>query len=88
MSENNFKFASDNIKLSLRFKRWTHGMLCKKTGMTPVTLMRRLKDNAGWTMLEACNISKALNLSVSELFFTRMVPNGNKEQNNSDKAVW
>lgn len=75
-----FKYASDNIKLVLSFKKWTQNALCKKSGMTMVTLRRRLKDNTGWTMLEAVSISKALNMSVQELFFTRMMPNGNKAE--------
>lgn len=78
MSDYSFKYASDNVKLLLRFKKWTQAVLCKKTGITPVTLMRRLKDNRGWTMLEAVSISKAFGVSVDELFFTQMMPNGNK----------
>jgi transcriptional regulator with XRE-family HTH domain len=78
MSECSFKYASDNIKLLLRFKKWTQAVLCKKTGITMVTLMRRLKDNKGWTMLEAVNISRAFGVSVDELFFTQMIPNGNE----------
>lgn len=76
-----FKYASDNIKLLLRFKKWTQAVLCKKTGITQVTLMRRLKDNKGWTMLEAVSISKAFGVSVIELFFTQMMPNGSKQEN-------
>jgi transcriptional regulator with XRE-family HTH domain len=72
-----FKYASDNIKLVLSFKKWTQSNLCKKSGITIVTLRRRLKDNSGWSMLEAVSIAKALNVSVQELFFTRMMPNGN-----------
>lgn len=75
-----FKYASDNIKLLLKFKKWTQETLCKKTGITPVTLRRRLKSNSGWTMLEAVSIAKALNVSVNELFFTRMIPNGNNKE--------
>jgi len=77
MSESSFKHASSNIKLVLGFKRWTQAVLCKKTGMTLVTLQRRLRENAGWTMLEAVTIARALSVSVNELFFTHMVPNGN-----------
>lgn len=73
-----FKHASDNIKLLLRFKGWTQAMLCKKTGMTSITLKRRLKNNEGWTMLEGVWIAKALGTSVNELFFTRMIPIGNE----------
>ena len=77
MAENSFKHANNNIKLLLQFKGWTQNNLCKKTGITPITLRRRLSgDGANWTMLEAVSVSKALNVSVNELFFTRMVPNG------------
>lgn len=75
--ENDFRYASDNIKLLLHFKKWTQDTLCKKTGITPVTLRRRLASNSGWTMLEAVAIARALGTSVSQLFFTRMIPNGN-----------
>jgi lambda repressor-like predicted transcriptional regulator len=77
---NSFKYASDNIKLVLSFKKWTQNTLCRKSGITMVTLRRRLKTNEGWSMLEAVNIAKALGMSVQELFFTRMMPNGNKEE--------
>lgn len=75
---NDFKYANDNIKLLLKFKGWKHEDLCKKTGLTPHTLMRRLKDSSKWSMLEATSVAKAFNVSVEELFFTRMVPNSNK----------
>jgi DNA-binding XRE family transcriptional regulator len=75
-----FKYASDNIKLVLNFKKWTQNTLCKKSGLTMVTLRRRLKDNSGWSMLEAVNIAKAFNMTVQELFFTRMMPNGNSTE--------
>jgi hypothetical protein len=87
MSENSFKYASDNIKLVLGFKQITQAVLCKKTGMTLVTLQRRLRENSGWSMLEAVTIAKVLELSVNELFFTRMIPNGNTEQNSIGKEV-
>jgi DNA-binding XRE family transcriptional regulator len=87
MSENSFKYASDNIKLVLGFKQWTQAVLCKKTGITLVTLQRRLRENSGWSLTEAVTIAKAFNLSVNELFFTRMIPNGNTEQNNTEKGA-
>lgn len=87
MTENSFKYASDNIKLLLRFKNWTQGVLCKKTGITQVTLRRRLKENTAWTMLEAVSISKVLGVSVNELFFTRMMPNGNKDESSEQKGA-
>jgi DNA-binding XRE family transcriptional regulator len=81
MKDCDYKHASNNIKLLLRFKAWTQGTLCKKTGITPVTLRRRLKDNSGWTMMEAANIAKTFNVTVQELFFTQMIPNGTNEIN-------
>lgn len=75
----NFQYASDNIKLLLKFKGWTQDTLCKKTGISLVTLRRRLKTNSGWSMLEAVSIAKALNSSVQEIFFSRLIPNGSKE---------
>lgn len=87
MSENSFKYASDNIKLCLGFKHWTQAILCKKTGITPITLQRRLRDNSGWTLLEAVTIAKAFGLTVNELFFTRMVPNGNSNTNDIDRGA-
>lgn len=77
MSGYSFKYASDNIKLILQFKKWTQGTLCKKSGITQVTLRRRLKDNVNWTMLEAVSIAQAFNMSVEEVFFTQLIPNGN-----------
>lgn len=78
MAETDFQYASDNIKLVLHFKKWTQNMLCKKTGISKVTLSRRLKSNSGWSMTESVEISRALGKSVHELFFTRMIPNGNE----------
>lgn len=73
------KYANGNIKLLLSFKRWTQADLCKKTGITPVTLRRRLSSNPpSWSMLEGIAISKALGIPVEELFFKRMVPSGNE----------
>lgn len=78
MESYDMRYASDNIKLLLKFKGWTHETLCKKTGISLVTLRRRLKSNSGWSMLEAVSIARAFNVSVNELFFTRMLPVGNK----------
>jgi len=76
------KYANSNIKLLLKYKEWTQEMLCKKTGITPVTLRRRLNSSVpNWTMTEGVAIAKAFDVPVSDLFFTRMIPsgNGNKE---------
>ncbi|HEX9059530.1 MAG TPA: hypothetical protein VF941_05065 [Clostridia bacterium] len=81
MSENNYKYANDNIKLVLKFKGWTHKKLCEKSGMEMHTLQRRLKDIRGWSMTEGICIAKALGVPVCELFFTRMVPNGVNPEN-------
>lgn len=78
--ENTFKYASNNIKLLLKFKRWTQDDLCNKTGISLVTLRRRLHKNTGWSMLEAVSISNALGVPISELFFTEMIPNGNEQK--------
>lgn len=80
MSSNNYKYASDNIRLLLQFKGWTQKVLCAKSGITQITLRRRLKDNTGWTLLEATSIAKAFGKNVEEVFFTHMVPNGNKSE--------
>lgn len=78
--ENDLKYASDNIKLLIKYKGWTQSILCKKTGITPVTMRRRLNNKVpNWSMTEAVSIAKAFNLSVSDIFFTRMIPRCNKE---------
>jgi transcriptional regulator with XRE-family HTH domain len=87
MFDYSFKYASDNIKLLLQFKKWTQGVLCKKSGVTQVTLRRRLQSNSGWSMIEACSISRAFNVTVNELFFTRMMPNGNGSELTDTKPV-
>lgn len=74
-----YKYASDNIKLLLKFKRWSQEDLCKKTGITMVTLRRRLSSNKGWSLDEAVSIARAFNVPMSELFFNQMVPNGNEK---------
>lgn len=73
-----FKYASGNIKLLLKFKGWTQATLSKKSGISIATLKRKLRNNNGWTLLEATAIANALGVSVEELFFTRMIPNGTK----------
>jgi transcriptional regulator with XRE-family HTH domain len=76
-------YANDNIKLLLKYKNWTQLTLCKKTGMTSVTLQRRLNSKIPkWTMLEASSIAKVFGLSVEEIFFNPMVPKCNKQENN------
>jgi transcriptional regulator with XRE-family HTH domain len=77
--EDAFKYASDNVKLLLKFKGWSQEELCKKTGISSVTLMRRLSKNKGWSLLEAVSIARAFEKPMSEVFFTRMVPNGNEK---------
>lgn len=75
-----FKFANANIKLLLKFKGWTQGDLCKKTGITKITLTRRLKGTgADWNLEEGLAISKAFKMSVNEIFFTQLIPNGIKD---------
>ncbi|WP_238860929.1 helix-turn-helix transcriptional regulator [Clostridium sp. YIM B02569] len=77
-------YANDNIKLLLKYKNWTQLTLSKKTGMTSVTLQRRLNSKIPkWTMLEASSIAKAFGLSVEEIFFNPMVPKCNKEEKNT-----
>ena len=74
----NFKHASDNIKLLLSFKNWSQETLAKKSGISIATLKRKLRNNNGWTLLEATAIAHALGVSVEELFFTQLVPSGIK----------
>lgn len=79
--KNDLSYANDNIKLLLKYKNWTQSILCKKTGMTTVTMQRRLNSGIPkWTMLEATSIAKAFGLSVEEIFFTRMIPKCNSEK--------
>ena len=79
--ENDLRYANDNIKLLIKYKGWTQKILCKKTGITPVTMRRRLNSKvSNWTMTEAISVAKAFNLSVTDIFFTRMVPKGNIEE--------
>jgi transcriptional regulator with XRE-family HTH domain len=73
-----FKNASSNIKLLLSYKNWSQEVLSKKTGISLATLKRKLSANNGWTLLEAVAIAEAFDVSVEELFFTHMVPNGTK----------
>jgi len=73
-----FKHASDNIKLLLSFRGWSQETLAKKSGISIATFKRKLRNNNGWTLLEATAIANALGVSVEELFFTRMIPNSTK----------
>ena len=78
--KNDMKNANNNIKLLIKYKGWTQIILCKKTGITPITMRRRLNSKVStWSMLEAVNIAKAFNLTVSDIFFTSMVPKCNEE---------
>lgn len=84
---NDLRYANDNIRLLLKYKNWTQIDLCKKTGMTHITLQRRLNGKiAKWTMLEASSVASAFGLSVGEIFFTRMIPKCNKESERSEDA--
>ena len=77
---NELKNANNNIKLLIKYNKWTQEILCKKTGITPVTMRRRLNNKVPtWSMMEAVSIAKAFNLTVNDIFFTCMVPKGNKE---------
>jgi len=77
---NDLKYANENIKLLLKYKRWTQAMLCKKTGITTVTMQRRLNNKVpNWTMMEGVTVAKAFGQSVNDIFFTRMVPKGNSD---------
>lgn len=78
VSMSEFKHAASNIRLLLSYKGWTQEVLSKKSGISIATLKRRLKTNEGWTLSEAVLIGKTFGVSASELFFTRMVPNGTK----------
>lgn len=74
------KYANDNIRLLLNYKNWTQTTLSKKTGISEVTLRRRLNsDIPKWTMLEAVSIAEVLGENVNNIFFTKMIPKGNKE---------
>jgi DNA-binding XRE family transcriptional regulator len=76
--KNNLQYANDNIKLMIKYKSWTQNTLSKKTGITPITMQRRLNSKVPkWTMLEAVSIANAFNVSVSDIFFTHMIPKCN-----------
>lgn|GEM_PF-4619486 len=82
--KNDLKNANDNIKLLIKFNKWTQITLCKKTGITPVTMRRRLNSKVStWSMMEAVSIAKAFNLPVNDIFFTCLVP----KCNNTDVVV-
>lgn len=78
--ENSLKYANNNIKLLIKYKGWTQIILCKKTGITPITMRRRLNSKIStWSMTEAVSIAKAFNSTVNDIFFSCMVPKCNKE---------
>lgn len=84
---NELKYANDNIKLLLKYKNWTHEDLCKKTGITKITLNRRLNSKIPkWSMLEALSVAKAFNVNVTDIFFTRMIPKGNREEMKDERV--
>lgn len=79
---NELKNANNNIKLLIKYNKWTQEILCKKTGITPVTMRRRLNNKVPtWSMMEAVSIAKAFNLTVNDIFFTCMVPKCNSVAN-------
>jgi lambda repressor-like predicted transcriptional regulator len=78
--ENELKYANSNIKLLLEYNNWTQAILCKKTGITPVTMRRKLNSKIPkWSMLEAVSIANAFGMTVQEIFLTKLVPKCNKE---------
>ena len=85
---NDLKYANDNIKLLIKYKGWTQAALCKKTGISSVTMQRRLNGKISkWTMMEAVNIAVAFSFTVNDIFFTHMVPKCNKELGETDKCA-
>lgn len=73
------KYANENIRLLLFSKKMTQTALSLKTGISEATLRRKINDtNSKWTMEEGIAISRALGCSVSEVFFTRMIPKSNE----------
>ncbi|MFL0251374.1 helix-turn-helix domain-containing protein [Clostridium neuense] len=80
--KNDLSHANKNIKLLLKYKNWTQATLCKKTGITDITMQRRLNSRVPkWSMLEAVSIANAFGLSVNDIFFTRMIPKCNTTPN-------
>ena len=78
---NELKYANDNIRLLLKYNDWTQTILSKKTGISEVTLRRRLNSEIPkWTMLEAVTIAKVFKEDVTNIFFNRMVPKSNKDK--------
>ncbi|MBV4429050.1 helix-turn-helix domain-containing protein [Clostridium tyrobutyricum] len=70
---NELKYANSNIKLILKYKGWTQKDLCKKTGMTHITMQRKLNNKIPkWSMLEGVSIARALGLPVNDVFFTKI----------------
>ena len=85
---NDLRYANDNIKLLIKYKGWTQAILCKKTGISSITLQRRLNCKISkWTMIEAASIATAFNFTVNDIFFTRMVPKCNKELDKTNKEI-
>jgi DNA-binding XRE family transcriptional regulator len=78
--KNDLKYANSNIKLLLKYKNWTQVTLCKKTGISDITMRRRLNSQVPrWSMLEAVSVANAFGMSVNDIFFTRMIPKCNTE---------
>lgn len=81
------KYANRNIKVLLKYKNWVQADLCKKTGITYITMQRRLNSKIPkWTMLEAVSVARAFGVSVNDIFFTRMVPKCNTESKKDEQA--
>lgn len=86
--KNDLSHANENIKLLLKYKGWTQAALCRKTGITDITMQRRLNSKISkWSMLEAVSIANAFGLSVNDIFFTRMVPKCNTNTNLKDEEA-
>ncbi|MDD5022406.1 MAG: helix-turn-helix transcriptional regulator [Endomicrobiaceae bacterium] len=82
--QDTYKYANNNIKLLLKFKNWTQDELCKRTGISKITLQRRLRGTGSeWDLSEAISIAKAFKTPVKDIFFTRLIPNG--IENNEEK---
>lgn len=60
-----------NLNAELARKGWTITKLADKTGISYSTLRAKLKGNTNLSLSEACDIKKALGVTMSldELFF-------------------
>lgn len=64
-----------NLNAELARKGWTIAKLADKTGISYSTLRAKLKGNTNLSLSEACDIKKALGVTMSldELFFNMAV---------------